>query len=177
MLVLCGSLCLCREPGEIRPDHSTEISGSPGCRFAELALSPRGGTPEDHGRLYWSELGSSAGLGGPGVSLRPAVRLLPRGVSPRNAAIDVLVTAHLDEDAPPLDHDGAAIWYVDVVRASRRFLLLRWLSSVDDASTRLCGKARAPLRQLTPLPRADQVLLSRCRTDSLPDLGTYRLRL
>ena len=66
---------------------------------------------------------------------------------------------------------------MDVVRAIRRFLLLRWLSSVDDARTRLCGKARAPLRQLTPLPRADQVLLSRCRTDSLPDLGTYRLRL
>ena len=99
------------------------------------------------------------------------------GFPPRNAAIDALVTAHLDEDAPPLDHDGAAIWYVDVVRAIRRFLLLRWLSSVDDARTRLCGKARAPLRQLTPLPRADQVLLSRCRTDSLPDLGTYRLRL
>ena len=47
---------------------------------------------------------------------------------------------------PPLDHDGAAIWYVDVVRAIRRFLILRWLSSVDDARTRLCGKARAPLR-------------------------------
>ena len=52
MLVLCGSLCLCREPGEIRPDHSTEISGSPGSGFTELALSPRGGTPEDHGRLH-----------------------------------------------------------------------------------------------------------------------------
>ena len=63
------------------------------------------------------------------------------GFLPRNAAIDALVTAHLDKDAPPhLDHDGAAIWYVDVVRAIRRFLVLRWLSSVDDARTRLCGR-------------------------------------
>ena len=37
---------------EIRPDHSTKISGSPGSGFTELALSPRSWTPEDHGRLH-----------------------------------------------------------------------------------------------------------------------------
>lgn len=96
---------------------------------------------------------------------------------PRNEAVDAEVSQLLEEEDDTLNHDSPAIWHTDVVRAVHRHLYLRWLDNVDDARTTLCGKTRAPLRTMAAWPRADQILLSRSRTDTLPELGTYRLRL
>ena len=90
---------------------------------------------------------------------------------PRNHVVDETVTALLaDPDAP-------AIWLTDVVRAVQRHLYTRWLDEAADARTALCGKTPAPLRTMATWSRADGSLFSRSRTGTLPELGTYRLRL
>ena len=94
---------------------------------------------------------------------------------PRNAAVDDAVTSLLED--PALDHDAPAIWLADIIRAVHHHLYSRWLDEAHDVRTDLCGKAGAPLREMAAWSRADQTLFSRSRTDSLLELGTYRLRL
>ena len=88
-----------------------------------------------------------------------------------NHVVDETVTALLaDPDAP-------AIWLTDVVRAVQRHLYTHWLDEAADARTALCGKTPTPLRTMATWSRADGSLFSRSRTGTLPELGTYRLRL
>ena len=68
--------------------------------------------------------------------------------------------------------------HTDVVRATQRHLYQAWLEqAANDPRVQLCGDGKAPLAAMQHWPRDDQVLLSRSRTDTLPELGTYRLRL
>ena len=94
---------------------------------------------------------------------------------PRNQTVDDEVTALLEDNN--LDHDAPAIWFTDIVRAIRHQLHQEWLQSVNDHRTDLCGRGKAPLREMVAWSRADQTLFSRSRTDTLPELGRYRLRL
>ena len=94
---------------------------------------------------------------------------------PRNKTVDEAVTSLLDD--PLLNHDAPAIWLTDLIRAVHRYLYCRWLDNAHDARTDLCGKTRAPLREMVAWSRADQTLFSRSRTDTLLEFGSYRLRL
>ena len=94
---------------------------------------------------------------------------------PRNEAVDDVVTSLLED--PHLNHDDAVVWLTDVVRAIHHHLYANWLDGVEDSRTALCGVVRAPLREMAAWSREDQTIFSRSRTDTLPELGTYRNRL